>query len=142
MFMKNRVLQAVLLSFALLAGLNRAEAFDGVVIANESVSTTSLTADALKDILTGKTMYWDGGAAIVIVYVGDKTDAQLKDACGMESSAFKTFWQRLAFSGRAKPPKKADDVAAAGSLVSSTKGAIAIVTSDAKIEGVKKIEIK
>jgi ABC-type phosphate transport system substrate-binding protein len=140
--MKNRVLQALLLSLALLAGVNRATAFDGVVIANESVSTASLTADALKDIFTGKTMYWEGGAAIVIIYVGDKTDAQLKEACGMEGSAFKTFWQRLAFSGRAKAPKRSDTVAAAVSEVASTKGAIAIVTADAKLEGVKKIEIK
>ncbi len=140
--MKTRVLQTAVLSLALFAGLHQAVALDGVVIAHESAPAASLSADALKDILTGKTMYWEGGEAIVIVYVGDKTDAALKEACGMESSAFKTFWQRLAFSGRAKPPKKADDVAGAVAAVASTKGAIAIVTSDAALAGVKKIEIK
>jgi ABC-type phosphate transport system substrate-binding protein len=139
--MKPRVLQAALLGLALVIGIGRATAFDGVVIANENVATASLSADELKNILTGKTMYWDGGEAIVIVYVGDKTDAQLKSACGMESSAFKTFWQRLAFSGRAKPPKKVDDVGAAVAEVAATKGAIAVVTADAAVSGVKNLTV-
>jgi ABC-type phosphate transport system substrate-binding protein len=124
----------------LVLGVQRAAALDGVVIANESSPAASLSAAELKNILTGKTMYWDGGEAIVIVYV-EAADAALKEASGMDSSAFKTFWQRLAFSGRAKPPKKADDVAAAVAAVASTKGAIAVVTSDAALTGVKKISV-
>jgi hypothetical protein len=138
--MKNRIVQLALLIGLLLAGASRATALDGVVVANESAPAASLSASALKDILTGKTMYWDGGEAIVIVYV-EAADAALKEASGMDSSAFKTFWQRLAFSGRAKPPKKADDVAAAVELVKSTKGALAVVTKDAPVAGVKKIEV-
>jgi hypothetical protein len=60
----------------------------------------------------------------------------------MESSAFKTFWQRLAFSGRAKPPKKVDDVGAAVAEVAATKGAIAVVTADAAVSGVKNLTVK
>ncbi len=138
--MNTRVIQIATLGILLLTGAHRATALDGVVVANQSAAVTSLTAAALKDILTGKTMYWDGGEAIVIVYV-EVADAALKEASGMDSSAFKTFWQRLAFSGRAKPPKKADDVAAAVSLVASTKGAIAVVTKDAAVTGARKLEV-
>jgi ABC-type phosphate transport system substrate-binding protein len=121
----------------------RAAALDGaVVIANSSVAADSLTADALKDIYTGKTKYWDGGQAVVIAVLPDKTDAALQQACGMDSSSFKTFWQRLAFSGRGQEPKKADDAAGLVALVASTKGAIALVPADAALNGVKKIEIK
>jgi ABC-type phosphate transport system substrate-binding protein len=121
----------------------RAWALDGaVVIANSSVATDSLTADALKDIYTGKTKYWDGGQAIIIAVLPDKTDAALQQACGMDSSSFKTFWQRLAFSGRGQEPKKAEDAAALVALVASTKGAIALVPADAALTGVKKVEIK
>src|SRR5688572_16595819 len=110
---------ALLFTSSLYAGL------DGfVVIANESAPSASLSADQLKDMYTGKSMYWEGGAAVTIVYVGDKTDAALKEVSGMDSSAFKTFWQRLAFSGRGQAPKKTDDAAAAVALVASTKGAI------------------
>ena len=138
--MKIRFIQLLTLAL-LVAGATRATALDGVVIAHESAPAASLTPAALKDILTGKTMYWDGGEAIVIVYV-EQADAALKEASGMDSSAFKTFWQRLAFSGRAKPPKKADDVAAAVAAVAATKGAIAVVTSDATLTGVRKLEVK
>jgi ABC-type phosphate transport system substrate-binding protein len=113
-----------------------------IVIANESAPSASLTADQLKDMFTGKSMYWEGGAAVTIVYVGDKTDAALKEVSGMDSSAFKTFWQRLAFSGRGQAPKKADDAAGAVALVASTKGAICIVPADTELKGVKKIEVK
>ena len=137
-----------LFSFALILSVLgfssfRVLALDGaVVIANGGVSVDNLSTDALKDIYTGKTKYWTGGQAIVIATLPDKTDAALQQACGMDSSSFKTFWQRLAFSGRGQEPKRADDAAALVALVASTKGAIAIVPADAALTGVKKIEIK
>ena len=141
--MKSFSLKAGLLVCLLVAGAFRADALDGaVVIANNSVAADNLTADALKDIYTGKTKYWDGGQAIIIGVLPDKTDAALQQACGMDTSSFKTFWQRLAFSGRGQEPKKADDAAALIALVASTKGAIAIVPADAALTGVKKIEVK
>ena len=142
--MKSKLLKFGLLCVMVLGlGALRAQALDGaVVIANSSVSVDSLSADALKDIYTGKTKYWDGGQAIIIAVLPDKTDAALEQASGMDSSSFKTFWQRLAFSGRGQEPKRADDAASLVALVASTKGAIAIAPADAALTGVKKIDIK
>lgn len=118
-------------------------ALDGaVVIANTGVPVDTLSGDALKDILTGKTKYWDGGQSVVIGVLPDKTDAALQQACGMDYSAFKTFWQRIAFSGRGQEPKRANDTAALVDIVAKTKGAIALVPADADLAGVKKIEVK
>jgi ABC-type phosphate transport system substrate-binding protein len=128
---------------AFLLAVVPARALDGaVVIANSGVAVDSLPADGLRDIYTGKTKYWDGGQAIVIGLLPDKTDAALQQACGMDSSSFKTFWQRLAFSGRGQEPKRADSAGELVALVAGTKGAIAIVPADAALTGVKKIEIK
>ena len=141
--MKSFLFKAGLLSLGLLAGTFQSLALDGaVVIVNASVAADHLSADALKDIYTGKTKYWEGGQAVVIGVLPDKTDAALQQACGMDSSAFKTFWQRLAFSGRGQEPKRAEDAAALVALVSATKGAIAIVPADAVLNGVKKVEIQ
>ena len=140
--MKKLPLKIGLVCAALFAGVFPAAALDGVVIANSSVALDSLSADALKDIYTAKTKYWDGGQAIIIAVMPDKTDAALQQASGMEASQFKTFWQRLAFSGRGQEPKKADDAAALVALVASTKGAIAIVPADAGLANVKKIDVK
>jgi ABC-type phosphate transport system substrate-binding protein len=141
--MKSSLFKLGVVFLALLAGVWRAAALDGaVLIANSSVAADSLSADALKDIYTGKTKYWDGGQAVIIAVLPDKTDAALQQACGMDSSSFKTFWQRLAFSGRGQEPKRADDAAGLVALVASTKGAIAIVPADAALTGVKKLDVK
>ena len=141
--MKQLSLTSGLICALLLLVASSAKALDGVVvIAHEGVPATSLSAAALKDLYNGKTTYWDGGQAVVIVLLADKTDAALKDASGMYASTFKTFWQRLAFSGRGQMPKKADDAASLVALVASTKGAIALAPADADLKGVKKIEIK
>jgi ABC-type phosphate transport system substrate-binding protein len=141
--MKTYLARIGLLAAVMLAGILPARALDGaIVIANSSLASDSLSADALKDVYTGKTKYWDGGQNIVIVVLSDKTDAAVQQASGMEASQFKTFWQRLAFSGRGQEPKHADDAAAVVALVAATKGAIAIVPSDTAVAGVKKIEVK
>jgi ABC-type phosphate transport system substrate-binding protein len=141
--MKSKTIVFGIIGMVLVLGSFRALALDGaVVIANGDVAIGSLTADALKDIYTGKTKYWDGGQNIVIAVLPDKTDAALQQACGMDTSSFKTFWQRLAFSGRGQEPKKANDTVALVALVAATKGAVAIVPVDAALMGVKTIEVK
>ena len=131
-----------LLSVALVVtGSFHALALDGaVVIANSSVAADSLSAEALKDIYTAKTKYWPDGQAIVIVMLPDQTDAALQQASGMNGSQFKTFWQRLTFSGRGSEPKKADNAAALVAMVAATKGAIALAPADAVFKGVKTLE--
>ena len=141
--MKSFSLKLVLLCVVLGIGSLRALALEGaVVIANPGVAINSLSASALKSLYTGQTKYWDGGQAVIIIVLPDKTDAALQQASGMEASQFKTYWQRLAFSGRGQEPKKADDAASLISMVASTKGAIALVPADAALNGVKKIEIQ
>jgi ABC-type phosphate transport system substrate-binding protein len=141
--MKSKLITLGLLLMALCLGVNRARALDGaMVIANSDVAADGLTADALRNIYTGKTKYWADGEAIVIVVVPDQTDAALQQVCGMDTSSFKTFWQRRVFSGRGQLPRKADDVAALVALVASTKGAIALVPAGAELQGVKQLETK
>ena len=140
--MKRFCLKLGVMCSLLLAGAAQTFALDGVVIANPGVAAASLSADALKDIYNGKTKYWEGGQAIIIVVLNGKTDAALQQASGMDASQFKTFWQRLAFSGRGQEPKKVDDVAALLSIIASTKGAIALAPADVGGDGVKKIQVQ
>jgi len=128
---------------ALLAGALGAAPIEGsVVIANKDVPLDSISAAALKDIYTGRTTYWQGGQSVVIAVLAGDADAALKEVSGMDASQFKTFWQRLAFSGRGQLPKKAEDAVSLVALVASTKGAIALVPADAGLNGVKILEVK
>ena len=141
--MKFKLISVGLICAALCIVSFRAQALDGaVVIANPGVAANSISADALKDIYTAKTKYWDDGQAIVIIVLPDKTDAALQQACGMSGGQFKTFWQRLTFSGRGSEPKKASDAASLVALVASTKGAIALVPDDEALKDVKTLEVK
>jgi ABC-type phosphate transport system substrate-binding protein len=127
----------------LVASIGSALALDGaIIIAHPSVAADTLDAAALKDLYTGKKMFWDGGKAVVIVVLASKTDAALAQVSGMEANAFKTHWQRLGFSGRGLPPKRAETPEALVSTVASTPGAIAIAPTDAALKDVKKIEVK
>jgi len=111
-----------------------------VVIVNEGARCSQVNSGALKDIYTGRTAYWEDGQKIVLV--AGQTDAALKEVSGMDPSQFKTFWQRLVFSGRGQQPKKLEDAAALVALVAATKGAIALLPEGVPRPGVKTLDIK
>ena len=145
--MKSIILKIGLICVTLLAGALPVAALEGVVIiANEGVPVDSISAAALKDIYIGRTTYWADGQSVDITVlvnqITDKTDVALAEVSGMDASHFKTFWQRMVFSGRGQEPDKADDAAAVVAHVASTKGAIAIVSADAVLKGVKILEVK
>ncbi len=125
-----------------LSSASPAHGLDGLVIANDSVPVSQIAPSMVKDIYVGKTMYWSGGQAIVLVVAGNAADAAIQEASGMSATQFRTHWQRLGFSGRGQPPKKAEDVARAVALVRATKGAIAIIPAGMEAKGVKTLEVK
>jgi len=112
------------------------------LIVNPAVPVTSLDKNALKDVLLGKTTYWDGGQAVTILLLTDKTDKALEEITGMPASQFKTHWQRLTFSGRGKQPKEVDTPEKLVAAVAEGKGTVALVPSGTELKGVKKLDIK
>jgi ABC-type phosphate transport system substrate-binding protein len=145
--MKSILLKIGLACGLLLAGRASAPALEGVVlIINPSVPVDSISAAALKDLYTGRTTYWPDGQSVKLAVLDDQvtaqTDAALQAASGMDASHFKTFWQRMVFSGRGQQPKQAADAAALVALVAATPGALAIVPADAGLKGVKIINVK
>jgi ABC-type phosphate transport system substrate-binding protein len=125
-----------------LAGALRAAPADGaIIIANVGVPISSISAEALKDIYTGRTTYWQDGQSVVIAVAYNTSDTNLKRVCNMDTSSFRTFWQRIVFSGRGHLPKKADDTASLVSLVASTAGAIALVPANTILRDVKVLEV-
>jgi ABC-type phosphate transport system substrate-binding protein len=146
--MKSLSLKIGLACAMLLACTLPVAALDGVVIiANKGVGVDHISAAALKDIYIGRTTYWPDGQSVKLAVldgqITDKTDAALEEVSGLDStSQFNTFWQRMVFSGRGQMPQKFGDTASLEAYVASTKGAVAIVLSDADLKGVKKLEIK
>jgi ABC-type phosphate transport system substrate-binding protein len=127
-----------------LGGSLPAAGLDGfVLIANKSVPETTLSAAALRDIYTGKVTYWDDGQSVVIIVLADKAgNAALNEASGMDASQFKTFWQRMLFSGRGQQPRKADNAASLVAQVAAAKGAIALAPANADLKDVTILKVK
>ncbi|MBX3744291.1 MAG: hypothetical protein KF833_03200 [Verrucomicrobiae bacterium] len=142
--MKPRSLLAALAAGTLLLlGTARAAALDGfVVVAHPGANTANVDLAALKDMFTGKKLYWDGGQAVTLVLLADRADDAIKELSGMNGAQLRTHWQRLAFSGRGQAPKRADSPAALVTTVAATAGAVGIVPADTDLTGVKKIDLK
>jgi len=141
--MSNIPRNLAFVSTLLLVGALHARPLAGaVVIANEGVRIDHISATALKNVYTGRTKYWEGGDAVVLIVLADVTDDELNEASGMDASEFRTFWQRLVFSGRGEEPKKAVDVPSLIRMVASTRGAVALVPADAPLKGVKVLEVQ
>jgi len=141
--MNTKWIKSILLLVAVLGSAVqlRAEAtFD--VIASPDVALTTIDKAALKDLLLGKTTYWQGGQAVAIVLLADKTDAALQDVTGMSVSQFKTHWQRIVFSGRGQQPKSAESEDKLVAQVAAGKGIVALVPSGTPAAGAKKLELK
>jgi hypothetical protein len=141
--MRN-IFQKITFVFVLfLTGVLHAGSLAGVlVIANEGVRIDHISAAALKNIYTGRTDYWDGGDEVVIAVLADTDDEALNEVSGMGASEFRTFWQRLVFSGRGQEPKTANDATTLVKFVASTRGAIALVPVGAPLNGVKILEVR
>jgi ABC-type phosphate transport system substrate-binding protein len=132
---------ALLLMLSLARVLHAGPPANVRVIVNQGVRDGSISASALKNIYTGRTNYWDDGERVVIAVLADRTDEALDEVSGMEASEFRTFWQRLVFSGRGEEPRKATDAASLVALVASTRGAIALVPTDVPLKGVKALDV-
>jgi len=136
--MRNILRNIAFISAFFLAGVLHAGSLTGmVVIANEGVGVDHISAAALRNVYTGRTTYWQGGDHVVIAVCDGMTDEALNEVSGMDPSEFRTFWQRLVFSGRGEEPRTAADANDLVKFVASTKGAIALVPSDAQLKGVK-----
>jgi ABC-type phosphate transport system substrate-binding protein len=141
---KKLILRRVVLVTAMLLsrGAQAGTLGGTVVIANSSVRMSYISAEELKNLFTGKTTYWAGGQSVVIVVLADRTDGALEEVSGMDGSGFRTYWQRLVFSGRGQEPRKVDDVSGLVRLVSETRGAIALAPAGCAAAGVQVLEVK
>ncbi len=116
---------------------------DVVVIANKSVSDTSLSQKSVSDIYLGKKSTWSDGSKINFVMLkGSAQDTFLEKYVRKSASQFNTFWKKQVFTGKGSPPKAFDSDSAMISFVAQTPGAIGYVSAGANVANVKTITIE
>jgi len=114
------------------------------VIANSSVSASTISADDLKGVFLEEKSELSDGTHVepVLEKGGPAHDAFVKDYLGKTDSALQTYYRSLVFTGKGSMPKAMGTDAEVVAYVAKTKGAIGYVSADAAAEGVKTLEVK
>ena len=129
------------ITFSILPAVCMAE--DVVVIANKSVTETTLSKQDLSNIYLGKKSIWnDGGRIRYVVSEGSSLEAFLKEYVGKTESQFNTFWKKQIFTGKGKPPQRFASDEAMIEYVAKAPGALGYVSAGADVSKVKIITIK
>ena len=126
-----------LLLLLCLASLARADNL--LVIANESVPASSLSADDLGDIYLIRKTHWGHGLPVVPVNreASSNTRASFSEQLfGQSPADLSDYWNRLCFEGKRPPLVQTSDLAVIG-FVRNVPGAIGYVSSRSQPQGVK-----
>ena len=98
-----------------------------VLLGNKGLAGQTLDSDAVKAILLGKkATIGDSRVIIIIARNSDNQEAFLKNAVGMTTDQFQTYWRRLYMTGGGSAPKVVDTEADACKLAADTAGAVAV----------------
>lgn len=116
---------------------------DVVVIANPSVSETTLSNKDIRNIYLGKKSSWsDGGKIKFVILSGDIHERFLKSYIGKTEKQYNTYWKKQVFTGKGSPPQEFDSDQAMVAFVAQTVGAIGYVSAGVDVSKVKTITIR
>ena len=114
-------------------------ASDIKIIANTSVSSTTISVSDLKSVfLLQKRTLRDGSPVVpVLTKSGPSQDLFVRQYLNRETEELQYYYQGLVFTGKTSMPKQLTSDAEVVEYVSKTKGAIGYVNSTSPTEGVK-----
>jgi len=113
------------------------------VIANPSVTASSISADDLKGVFLATKTAVDGASVEpVLAKHGPTHEAFLKEYVGKTDAALTIYFRSLVFTGKAAIPKSCDSDAEIAAYVAKTKGAIGYVSAAANAPGTKTLDVK
>jgi hypothetical protein len=137
------VCAVVLLTFVLLKRSPAEGRGSYKVVANPSVSLSSISREELSRIFLKKTSkFHDGHAASPVDLLTSSTvrDSFSRDVHGKPTSAIEAYWQQQVFSGREVPPPEKSEGAALDFVRSNANG-VAYVSSAADTGGLRVIGV-
>ncbi|MFD2166558.1 substrate-binding domain-containing protein [Thalassotalea euphylliae] len=130
-FLKTTSLLALLLSFSSVAEV--------AVIVNSN-NADNLDAKTIKRIYLGKSKSFPSGTKVQMLSLPDSssTTSDFREkALGKSNSQYKSYWSKLAFTGKGTPPKEMANDNAMVDAVKADPGAIGFVDSGSVTGDVK-----
>ena len=124
-----------------LLGLSFSAQAQVAVIVNPKSSTASLSAEQVASLFLGKTGSLPGGIAqpTDLPESSPLRDQFYSKAAGKSSSQVKAIWARLAFSGKATPPKELASAAEVKKFIAANADAIGYIEKSAVDDSVKAV---
>ena len=113
------------------SGVNATD--DIVVVVNHSNDVSSLSKKEVIDIYMGRYLSFPNGASASPIDFPTRSVTKQQFyllLVNQNEQEIKSYWSRLLFSGRAKPPTEADSAAGAIKLVEQKADAIAYIPRD------------
>lgn len=114
-----------------------------IVIANDSVKTSEVSKNDLKDVFTGASTSLGGASVVpILLKAGTAHEEFLQAYIGKNDTAYRAGWRSLVFSGQASMPKSLDGDAAVVEFVAHNAGAVGYIGKATAHEGVKVLSVK
>lgn len=135
---------ALLICLVLLAGVAVADPPDElVVVAHPDVPIEALDLRELRRIYLGKTTRWSGGQTIrpVVLDQAEVFDLFVDEMLDRTAENFTTYWKRMVFTGKGRPPRSFATVDEVTFYVGNNPGAIGFLPADSARPGVKLVQI-
>lgn len=143
--MRHRTSLFAALAVLAIASTSTARSDGFRVVANPSVTVSSISPGELSRLFLKKTTTWPDGQKAVVVdqeRVAPVRSAFSRAVHQRDADAIASYWQTMVFSGRDTPPPVKPTDAAVLALVRATPGAVGYVTEATPLEGVKPIAVK
>ncbi|MCV6590809.1 MAG: phosphate ABC transporter substrate-binding protein [Marinobacterium sp.] len=111
-----------------------------VVIANSALVADGLDKRAVKQLFLGKTRKLAGTRVVLLDQSAGSAEREqfYSQVTGKSAAQLKSYWSRLIFTGKGKPPEVVGDGAAVKARVASTSGAVGYVDAG-QVDGSVKV---
>jgi len=112
--------------------LSSAAYADVVIIANRGVPENTLSRKEIKEIFLGKRVQWGDHSRIHVATIRDAGIHKmfLKQYLNKSHAKWKTYWKRMAFTGRGIPPRSFHTDAEIIAYIAKTEGAVGYILSE------------
>ena len=132
------------LMFVAVALLWAIPAFGATVVVNSEVEIADLDPDTLGKIFLGKKTLWESGQRITPVLMKEGSGASklfLEEILNKSVSQYRAYWKKRLFSGGGIVPKTFRTEKEVIEFVEKTPGAIGVVASAPKGDGVTILQV-
>lgn len=132
-------MKTILVVFAFLAATAWTQEY--VIIVNPANGASKVSKAELKRIFNGRMKSWSGGKVVPInqLYTSPVASKFIKDATGMSTEEYKTYWVQQQIKGKGTQPMMQKSDQAVKLMVASIPGAIGYITKGSEDATVKVI---